>query len=382
MTRHLVALLPLLMALLQLPAPGAPASGQATDAATISRLARDARRGDDPAALEALLQLAALGEPARTQARGISASWLDRDERLLRRASAASMQKLASMQKQMDARRQEAWKLIDRLDKSMLAEARANHDLLVAMQAELNRSYDRLGPAVAALARREQVWQAWRATAGEAEIEARQAREDALRRDAEAALGMDAATAADVVAVLHSGKVEGDGVQRGLRHYLASRAVEDFNRRVASTMNRQEQANAALVNAYREALGVMPLVCDPRLVQSARRHSREMVEKGFFDHESPTPANKTHTMRMNNAGYDRGAAENIAAGNDSGEATFWQWFDSPGHHKNMVGRGHTGIGVGQWGSTWTQNFGSARSLAFVPAAEQAVEVQGEIVPPR
>jgi uncharacterized protein YkwD len=33
------------------------------------------------------------------------------------------------------------------------------------------------------------------------------------------------------------------------------------------------------------------------------------------------------------------------------------WFYSPGHHKNMFSPGQRRIGLGQYGSHWTQMFG-------------------------
>jgi hypothetical protein len=60
------------------------------------------------------------------------------------------------------------------------------------------------------------------------------------------------------------------------------------------------------------------------------------------------------------------------------------WFDSPPHHQNMVGAGSSAFGVGQWGSIWTQNFGSSPRLMFLnPAArDKQAPVKGEIVPPQ
>jgi uncharacterized protein YkwD len=145
-----------------------------------------------------------------------------------------------------------------------------------------------------------------------------------------------------------------------------------------------EFENLVYLNAYRESLGIMPLEADPRLLQSARRHSKEMVDKGYFAHESPTPSEKTHIDRMRNAGYDKGYSENIASGASSGKAAFLMWFDSPPHHKNMVNAGSSAFGIGQWGPDWTQNFGTSPRLMFLDPAERAKQapVKGEILPPQ
>ena len=160
------------------------------------------------------------------------------------------------------------------------------------------------------------------------------------------------------------------------------RRIEAYNATLAGKMSAGEAKNVRTVNAYREMLGILPLEVDARLLQSARRHSKEMVTLGYFSHTSPTPENRTHTMRMKKAGYDRPYSENIAGGWAGGEGVFRMWFDSPGHHKNMVHGGSTAIGVGMWRSTWTQNFGTGKRLMLLdPQERKKAIVKGTIVPP-
>lgn len=345
-------------------------------------LGRASRSSDTDKAWDALVALAAMGEPAHAELRTATAFWLDRDERLLKRAGAANVTRLATMQKQMDAERAEAWSVIDKLSKDNVAQARAHYDRLVPMQAELGKAYAKLAPLAAALARREELLTMWRATVTAEEVAARDASEASLIAEAEAALGMTAAEARACQA-WHTKGDGGAGVAGELRHWFACRAIDQFNADQARLMSKQEQANAVLVNEYRAALGILPMEWDARLIQAARRHSKEMSDLDFFAHESPTPANKTHTMRMKNAGHPHGTAENIAAGSGSGEAVFWMWFNSPGHHKNMVGKGHVGIGVGQWGSKWTQNFGGGPRLAAMSKDEREnIEVKGDVIKPQ
>ena len=43
--------------------------------------------------------------------------------------------------------------------------------------------------------------------------------------------------------------------------------------------------------------------------------------------------------RTRAAGYDNSGGENIAKGHATPAAAFWAWFDSPGHHRNLIADG-------------------------------------------
>jgi len=106
-----------------------------------------------------------------------------------------------------------------------------------------------------------------------------------------------------------------------------------------------------------------PLDVDALLVRSARSHARDMVERGYFAHESPEGL--TPFDRMREAGF-RGCtmAENIAAGQPSPASVVEGWRDSPGHCANMLDSRFEQIGVGYRPAPdqdtphfWVQNFG-------------------------
>src|SRR5689334_7595580 len=52
-------------------------------------------------------------------------------------------------------------------------------------------------------------------------------------------------------------------------------------------LGRVARAAACLVNAERAKAGLKPVHYDGRLARAARRHSRDMVDEGFFDHIAP-----------------------------------------------------------------------------------------------
>lgn len=72
-----------------------------------------------------------------------------------------------------------------------------------------------------------------------------------------------------------------------------------------------------------------------RLAQAAADHSRDMAERGYFDHTSPEGV--TLGQRLAVVGYDyRSAGENIALGPSSVATVVQGWLDSPGHCANIM----------------------------------------------
>ncbi len=108
---------------------------------------------------------------------------------------------------------------------------------------------------------------------------------------------------------------------------------------------------------------VPPLEMHEALREAARLHSQDMGEQNYFDHTSLD--GRSPWQRIRDAGYPgSGAAENIAAGNNSAQATFNQWLTSPGHCRNMmtananeVGIGHAEVPGSRYRHYWTQAFG-------------------------
>lgn len=60
----------------------------------------------------------------------------------------------------------------------------------------------------------------------------------------------------------------------------------------------EEQRFVDLVNSERTAKGLKPLQVDPLLIEIARGHSKEMCDKNYFDHISPTPGLRTPLDRF------------------------------------------------------------------------------------
>jgi len=127
------------------------------------------------------------------------------------------------------------------------------------------------------------------------------------------------------------------------------------NAALRSQVPEEEYRLVFMTNQYRVLMGRSALRLDPKLCNAARDHSKDMVEKGFFAHESPVPGKRTPGDRATRAGTSA-HAENIAMGSERAEGPFWMWFFSLGHHQNVLGD-HATIGVGNHGKTWTEMFG-------------------------
>jgi uncharacterized protein YkwD len=103
-----------------------------------------------------------------------------------------------------------------------------------------------------------------------------------------------------------------------------------------------------------------PLTMDPALRCAARKHSKDMNDRDFFDHNNPSGEGPDE--RVEAAGYGwRAVGENIAGGSPDAEGTVSQWMGSDPHCAKIMHPSFEEIGVGyypggQWDHLWTQVF--------------------------
>lgn len=135
----------------------------------------------------------------------------------------------------------------------------------------------------------------------------------------------------------------------------ADRDVLTANVSLAAALDPEEARGILVLNRIRIRVGIGAQAIDPKLCEAARGHSKDMVEKKFFDHASPVPGKETPWKRAALAGTSANA-ENIAAGGKTGDDAIKIWWYSPGHHKNMMGGGHR-VGLGRERDHFTQMFG-------------------------
>lgn len=233
-------------------------------------------------------------------------------------APAGVPQELAEIWKQLEPKRAEAVRLARSIEKADLPDARRNYGELLELTAKFNAKV---------------------------------------------------ATYAETSPLRYGSVAPKNGFPRGVWLFKAARAIEAYNTANKGEMAADEFEVLVKVNEYREALGLLPLELDSRLVDSARGHSQWMADTKEFSHDSDLPNLKTHAQRMSKAGYRwTSAGENIAYGTgelNTAAAMFKGWFDSPGHHKTMVGD-YTHLGVGHVDVYWTQNFGTGEPAKAIP----------------
>ncbi|MGW1763198.1 CAP domain-containing protein [Streptomyces sp. NPDC002073] len=120
-----------------------------------------------------------------------------------------------------------------------------------------------------------------------------------------------------------------------------------------------EAAVLALVNQERARAGCRPVRQNPPLATLAGAFSKDMADRGFFDHTDPDGA--TPWDRASNAGISGLGGENIARGQADAEAVMASWMNSPGHRANILNCEFRTLGVGTHfaagGPWWTQDFG-------------------------
>ncbi|HWO97167.1 MAG TPA: CAP domain-containing protein [Bacillus sp. (in: firmicutes)] len=127
----------------------------------------------------------------------------------------------------------------------------------------------------------------------------------------------------------------------------------------ASSVSEFEKKVVELVNQERQKQGLSALQLDTKLSDVAREKSKDMMNKNYFSHTSPTYGSPFDMMKQFGIDY-RTAGENIAKGQQTPEEVMNGWMNSDGHRKNILSPNFTHIGVGYvegGGSTyWTQMF--------------------------
>lgn len=114
-----------------------------------------------------------------------------------------------------------------------------------------------------------------------------------------------------------------------------------------------------LVNEERTQRGIAPLKADPKLTYVARKHSVDMLARGYFSHYTPEGVDPFTRMKNDDIHF-LAAGENVALAPTLTEAHSGL-MHSPGHRANILNPafGRLGIGIedgGIYGLMITQDF--------------------------
>ncbi|MGI5998989.1 MAG: CAP domain-containing protein [Lutispora sp.] len=109
-------------------------------------------------------------------------------------------------------------------------------------------------------------------------------------------------------------------------------------------MTAEERRILELCNAERAKVGAPALKANNDLTKLARMKSKDMIDKGYFSHQSPTYGSPFDMMRNYGISYMY-AGENLAQ-NTTADRAFQAWMKSEGHRKNILNPNFTELGVG------------------------------------
>lgn len=107
-----------------------------------------------------------------------------------------------------------------------------------------------------------------------------------------------------------------------------------------------EQYLLTLINKERSARGLSDLTYNSKLASAARAKAADMIENGYFDHNSPD--GKTPWTFIKGAGYSyTKAGENLAIDFDKTAGPVPAWMASPTHKANILKEDYKEAGIAE-----------------------------------
>jgi len=128
---------------------------------------------------------------------------------------------------------------------------------------------------------------------------------------------------------------------------------------ITQNMTSDEKEVFDLINKQRVANGLSELKVDSEVQRVARIKAQDMVNNGYFSHNSPTYGTPFEMLQSFKVSY-KTAGENIA-GNSSNSGVVNAWMNSSGHKANILNSSfnYTGIGIvssPKYGKIYVQMF--------------------------
>lgn len=148
----------------------------------------------------------------------------------------------------------------------------------------------------------------------------------------------------------------------------------DFDRDVFANEITAENVAAAM-NAYRAEAGLLPLRIDERLTRAAESRMQDMLDGGWWSHQSPEGTSPFVWLSAANYKYSM-AAENLANGFETTRLLVETWMESPGHRVNILGPAYADCGIAIIDGS-TQGPASGKSVVVLFGRRMAEAVAGK-----
>ncbi len=153
----------------------------------------------------------------------------------------------------------------------------------------------------------------------------------------------------------NSGSTPGDTGLTGANNGSAAGNDTDVETCTGETikLNGDEKQMLDLHNQARANNGIPPLCVHPDLTEAARFHSQEMLDKGYFSHDSRN--GESIKARLERFGYAFAGhpywkyGENVSWGSGhmgAADHRFDDWMDSPDHRANILDKNFLEVGIG------------------------------------
>ncbi|MDR2168055.1 MAG: CAP domain-containing protein [Clostridiales bacterium] len=105
-----------------------------------------------------------------------------------------------------------------------------------------------------------------------------------------------------------------------------------------------------LINELRVEMGLHSFEICPDLMMAARYKSQEMVNLGYFAHDSPIHGRFTGIPRLFGASA---TSENLGSGQRSPQGIVSSWLNSTTGHRSPIVGNRNFIGIGEYNNRWT-----------------------------
>jgi serine/threonine protein kinase len=156
------------------------------------------------------------------------------------------------------------------------------------------------------------------------------------------------------------------GLETHVFRMAADYRMVSWNRAHLCEHGPADRSVAELINAYRIALGISPMIYDRRLHAMAEDYAAEMTKHRFFAHVHPTDeSRRTPSLRASRVGYNEGVSECLGPGADL-PFVLWVWRSDGGHHRGMILPLFTEMGVGIVGGRVVLDVGEGDDSPVAP----------------